>query len=54
MALVGCTQSPKDDSKEVQELFFELVRRINAWRDNNPTKGGKKSKDKKKGKCTVV
>lgn len=40
----------------VKEIFFELVRMINKWREKNPLKGGpeKKKKGGKSGGCVLL
>ena len=38
----------------VKELFFDLVRMINKWRDKNPLKGRSEKKSKNKKSCALL
>jgi GTPase KRas len=52
----GFIEASAKTNTNVKELFFELVRMINKWREKNPLKGGpdKKAKANKKGACMLL
>ena len=50
----GFIEASAKTNTNVKELFFELVRMINKWREKNPLKGGPDKKSKKKGACLLI
>ena len=50
----GFIEASAKTNTNVKELFFDLVRMINKWREKNPMKGGPDKKAKKKGACLLI
>ena len=53
----GFIEASAKTNTNVKELFFELVRMINKWREKNPIKSGhsdKKQKKSGKDKCMLI
>eukprot|EP01110_Echinostelium_bisporum_P003623 TRINITY_DN18820_c0_g1_i1.p1 TRINITY_DN18820_c0_g1~~TRINITY_DN18820_c0_g1_i1.p1 ORF type:complete len:189 (-),score=73.31 TRINITY_DN18820_c0_g1_i1:141-707(-) len=48
----GFIEASAKSNTNVSEVFFELVQRINKWKENNP--GGKSDKKKKGGACLLL
>lgn len=50
----GFIEASAKTNTNVKELFFELVRMINKWREKNPLKGGTEKKAKSKKGCALL
>jgi GTPase KRas len=51
----GFIEASAKTNTSVKEIFFELVRMINKWRETNPLKGApEKKKGGKKGNCSLL
>ena len=50
----GFIEASAKTNTNVKEIFFELVRMINRWREKYPASGGGGKKEKKKGGCSLL
>merc|ERR1711879_126402 len=50
----GFIEASAKTNTNVKEMFFELVRMINKWREKNPMKGGPEKKAKGKKGCALL
>jgi len=50
----GFVEASAKTNTNVTEIFFELVRMINKWREDNPEKAPTSGKKKPRGQCTAL